>query len=54
MMIDVVTTRRTTLGDVTYEKGAPLQMPLQQFQDLEPGGQFARAKSEKKTAGTAE
>jgi hypothetical protein len=49
-MIDTIATRRITLNGKTYEKDAVVRMPLQQFQDLEPTGAFARAPAKKKAA----
>ena len=43
MMIDTIATRRITHEGVTYEKGAKVTMPLQQFNDLEPTGVVERA-----------
>ena len=43
MMIDTIATRRITHEGVTYEKGAKVTMPLQQFKDLEPTGVVERA-----------
>jgi hypothetical protein len=42
-MIDAIAKRRTTLNGKTYEKGAGVPMPLQQFTDLEATGRFERA-----------
>lgn len=49
MMISAKATRRTTLNGKTYEKGAPVSMPLQQFTDLEPTGRFERAPTKAKS-----
>ncbi|EQB09711.1 hypothetical protein [Novosphingobium lindaniclasticum] len=58
MMISAKATRRTTLNGTTYEKGATVSMPLQQFTDLEVTGRFerapAKAKSEPKAADGAD
>ena len=38
-MIDtIVKRRRMTLGNITYQRGDTVPMPLQQFNDLEPTG----------------
>ncbi|WP_158250635.1 hypothetical protein [Novosphingobium sp. HII-3] len=47
-MIDTIAKRRTTLNGKTYEKGAAVPMPLQQFTDLEPTGRFERAPAKPK------
>ncbi|GFE73450.1 hypothetical protein [Novosphingobium sp. TCA1] len=47
-MIDAIAKRRTTLNGKTYEKGAVVPMPLQQFTDLEPTGRFERAPAKSK------
>lgn len=46
-MIDAIATRSTTLNGITYDKGAIVPMPLQQFEDLEPTGLFERAPAKK-------
>jgi hypothetical protein len=46
-MIDTIATRRFTLGEREYQKGDTVQMPLQQFQALEPTGLVTRPAAEK-------
>ncbi|WP_257540655.1 hypothetical protein [Sphingobium sp. CFD-1] len=46
-MIDTIAKRRMTLNGKTYQKGDKVQMPLQQFNDLEPTGMVERAPVEK-------
>ncbi|MFC3793679.1 hypothetical protein ACFOPP_09355 [Sphingobium sp. GCM10012300] len=42
-MIETIAKRRITLNGTTHQKGATIQMPLQQFNDLEPTGMVERA-----------
>ena len=49
-MIDTIAKRRVTLNGTTYQKGAKIQMPLQQFNDLEPTGMVERAPAAPKAA----
>lgn len=49
-MIDTIATRRTTLNGKTYEKGATVPMPAQQFEDLKPTKRFTRSPAAKKVA----
>ena len=49
MMIETIAKRRTNLNGVTHQKGDKVQMPLQQFNDLEPTGRFERAPALSKT-----
>lgn len=49
-MIDAIATRRTTLNGKTYEKGATVPMPAQQFEDLKATKRFTRAPAAKKAA----
>lgn len=48
-MIDTIAKRRMTLNGTKYAKGDKVQMPLQQFQDLEPTGLVERAPPAPKT-----
>lgn len=50
MMIDTIAKRRITLNGTTYQKGAKIPMPLQQFNDLEPTGMVERAPTVRKSA----
>jgi hypothetical protein len=50
MMIDTIAKRRMTLNGKTYQKGDKVQMPAQQFNDLEPTGMVDRAPAEKPEA----
>ena len=49
-MIDTIAKRRVTLNGTTYQKGAKISMPLQQFNDLEPTGMVERAPAAPKAA----
>lgn len=49
-MIDTIAKRRVTLNGTTYQKGAKIQMPLQQFNDLEPTGLVERAPAASRAA----
>lgn len=49
-MIDTIAKRRVTLNGTTYQKGAKIPMPLQQFNDLEPTGMVERAPAAPKAA----
>jgi len=46
-MIEAIATRRISHDGKSYEKGDKVQMPLQQFNDLEPTGMVERAHVEK-------
>lgn len=51
-MIDAIANRRTTLNGKTYNKGDPVRMPAQQFEELKPLKRFTRAPATKKTDAT--
>ena len=49
-MIDTIAQRRVTLNGKTHQKGDTVQMPAQQFADLEATGMFKRADKPAATA----